>query len=242
MQHAYHSDMKKDESPRRARRRARLGELIAEVGNATQLANECGTPKSHISAMLAGTRGLGDVMASKLELLYAKPAGWFDQSDSTEPHHATSLGDEKSNVSEVKRRAKVPLISLVQAGKMSDVLDLFHPGEAVHWVEPIYTNPSDQSYALKVEGDSMESPIPGALTFLAGTILVVDPNAATAPGDYVIAKDVTTQKATFKKLTTDGVRFFLKPLNPAYLTVEIDHSALRIIGKVVEHQPPGGKL
>lgn len=79
MQVAYYLKMKKDESPRRARRRVRLGELISEVGSATQLANESGTPKSHVSAMLSGARGLGDAMAEKFEMLYAKPPGWFDQ-------------------------------------------------------------------------------------------------------------------------------------------------------------------
>lgn len=154
----------------------------------------------------------------------------------------TPRGEEQSNVSEIPRRAKVPLISLIQAGELTDVEDLFHPGMAAHWVEPRYTTPSEASYALMVEGDSMESPVPGALTFPEGTIVIVDPNGAAGPNSYVIAKDVFTQKATFKKLTTDGVRWFLKPLNPAYATVEIDDPAMRVIGKVVEHQPPGGKL
>jgi len=154
----------------------------------------------------------------------------------------TPRGEEQSNVSEMPRRAKVPLISLIQAGELTDVEDLFHPGMATHWVEPRYTTPSEASYALMVEGDSMESPVPGALTFPEGTIVIVDPNGAAGPNSYVIAKDVLTQKATFKKLTTDGVRWFLKPLNPAYATVEIDDPAMRVIGKVVEHQPPGGKL
>lgn len=159
------------------------------------------------------------------------------------PSQITTLsGEEQSNVSEIPRRAKVPLISLIQAGELTDVEDLFHPGMAAHWVEPRYTTPSEASYALMVEGDSMESPVPGALTFPEGTIVIVDPNGAAGPNSYVIAKDVFTQKATFKKLTTDGVRWFLKPLNPAYATVEIDDPAMRVIGKVVEHQPPGGKL
>lgn len=153
-----------------------------------------------------------------------------------------SVNNEKSNVSEIPRRAKVPLISLIQAGELSDVEDLFHPGMATHWVEPRYTTPSDACYALMVEGDSMESPLLGALTFPEGTIVIVDPNGAASPNSYVIAKDVATQKATFKKLVTDGVRWFLKPLNPAYATVEIDDPAMRVIGKVIEHQPPGGKL
>lgn len=43
------------------------------------MARESGTPKSHFSAMVNGSRGMGDGLAAKLEALYAKPSGWFDQ-------------------------------------------------------------------------------------------------------------------------------------------------------------------
>lgn len=51
------------------------------------------------------------------------------------------------NVSEIKKRAIVPLISWVQAGEFSEVLDIFHPGEAVQWEEAYHSNPSQRSYA-----------------------------------------------------------------------------------------------
>ena len=74
--------MEKPESLRRARRRARLRELIDANGGQTQVALEIGTPKSHLSAMLSGKRGLGDELAEKLEKHYGKPPGWFDAFDS----------------------------------------------------------------------------------------------------------------------------------------------------------------
>lgn len=67
------------ESPRRARRRRALELLIKEVGSAADLARESGTPKSHISAILGGKRGVGDDLADKWERLYEKPEGWFDR-------------------------------------------------------------------------------------------------------------------------------------------------------------------
>jgi SOS-response transcriptional repressor LexA len=54
-----------------------------------------------------------------------------------------------------------------------------------------------------------------------------------------VAKDVHTQQATFKQLTTDGGRWFLRPLNPAYPTMEIDDPAMRVIGRVIEFQTRG---
>lgn len=80
----------------------------------------------------------------------------------------------------------------------------------------------------------MVSTIPGDTSFPPGTIIIVDPNRSAGAGDFVIAKDVVTDKATFKKLVHDAGRWYLRPLNPIYPTMEIDDPALRIIGKVVE--------
>lgn len=92
MQVAYHramnetekkiSEMETDEpapeSPRRLRRRIKLGELINFSGGASRVAQTSGTPKSHISALLSGKRGIGDVWAARVEKLYSLPLGWFD--------------------------------------------------------------------------------------------------------------------------------------------------------------------
>ena len=81
MQVAYAPNMEKDnkpESPRRARRRLRLELLLKENGGASQVARDIGTPKSHLSAITTGTRGLGDELAQKLENQYEKSAGWLD--------------------------------------------------------------------------------------------------------------------------------------------------------------------
>lgn len=86
----------------------------------------------------------------------------------------------------------------------------------------------------------MTSPDPDAqYSFPEGTILIVDPNREAMPGDFVIAKDVDTQQATFKRLATDGGRWYLKPLNPQFKTVEIDDPSLRVIGRVVEFHRRG---
>ena len=73
-----------------------------------------------------------------------------------------------------------------------------------------------------------------------GTI-IVDPNRGPKPGDFVVAKDITAQKATFKQLTSDGLMSYLKPLNPAYPTQPIDNDRIRIVGVVIEWFV-GGKL
>lgn len=71
-------------SPRHIRRRERLNELVDAVGQ-TRLADEIGTPKSHISALQAGKRGIGDQLAAKLDQFavetLGKSPGWIDAPD-----------------------------------------------------------------------------------------------------------------------------------------------------------------
>jgi SOS-response transcriptional repressor LexA len=146
----------------------------------------------------------------------------------------------ESNVGELEIGRKVPLISWVEAGLLNDISDPYSPGDAEEWVSTTESNPSSEAFALRVSGSSMTSPDPDAqYSFPEGTILIVDPNREAMPGDFVIAKDVDTQQATFKRLATDGGRWYLKPLNPQFKTVEIDDPSLRVIGRVVEFHRRG---
>jgi SOS-response transcriptional repressor LexA len=159
-------------------------------------------------------------------------------------HSSAAALDAPDNFAAVRSRGRVPLISWVTAGLWVDIADNFAPGEADDWIEPSETRPSRHAFALTVVGDSMTSPYTGgdSVTFPAGTIIIVDPDQSADAGHFVVAKDVETQKATFKKLMYDGGRWYLKPLNPEYKTVEIDDPAMRVIGRVVEFQGKRGKL
>jgi SOS-response transcriptional repressor LexA len=149
--------------------------------------------------------------------------------------------EQKSNVGPVSARKTVPLISWIKAGSWGDVQDDFQPGEADEWVDAYETQPGENAFALRVTGDSMTSPYPGDMSFPEGTIIIVDPARAAHAGDYVVAKDVGTQTATFKRLAHDTGRWYLKPLNPTYPSIEIDDPAIRVIGRVIEFRR-GGKL
>lgn len=149
------------------------------------------------------------------------------------------IRNDTANIEPASLKRRVPIISWVRAGLWGAVEDHFSPGEAEEWAEAYDTMPGENAFALRVTGDSMTNPIPGDRTFPEGTIIIVDPSRSADAGDYVIAKDVATQKATFKRLVSDGGRWFLKPLNPSYPTVEIDDPDIRVIGKVVEYQLRG---
>lgn len=153
---------------------------------------------------------------------------------------AELMSGGEPNVRSHEPGRKVPLISWVEAGLMNDISDPFLPGEADSWIAAADSQPSDGSFALVVSGTSMTSTDPDArYSFPDGTILIVDPNRACDPGDFVIAKDLETQQATFKRLAFDGGRWYLRPLNPQFKTVEIDDPKMRIIGRVIEFQRTG---
>lgn len=133
-------------------------------------------------------------------------------------------------------RREVPVISFVQAGMMTEVIDPFSLGEGF---ETILTDVecSDHTFALRIKGRSM---LP---RFEPGDIIVVDPNKYPMPGQFVVAKN-TEEEATFKKYRPRGVNergnivFELVPLNDDFATLHSERDHLRIVGVAIEHRKP----
>jgi SOS-response transcriptional repressor LexA len=204
-------------------------------GNKAALARSLNMNASYLGKILKEPgekdhKGIGEDLARDIEHALGLTPGHLDIVPLS---RASRVQGSVQNLQPEPKRLTVPLISWVQAGSWGDVSDPYLPGQGEEIVE-IDTVVTGNAFALTVEGDSMTSPYPGATTFPNGTTIVVDPGRAAQAGDYVVAKNVGTQGATFKQLTTDGARWFLKPLNPAYPTYEIDDPAIRVIGKVVE--------
>jgi SOS-response transcriptional repressor LexA len=205
-----------------------------------------GLGQSSLSQYLAGRIPLNADAAVKFASVLGVPVEEFSPSAHA---YIQSLSASTRNVSEIREnttayfsKRRIPLISWVQAGSWEEVVDASPPEHAEQWVEPRETRPGAHAFALTVVGDSMTATHPDMLSFPGGTTIVIDPDRGAKAGDYVVAKDVKTQKATFKRLMHDGSRWFLKPLNPAYETIEIDDPDMRVIGRVVEYIPKGGKL
>lgn len=203
----------------------------AELARATKVTNAA------VGFWLDGqTKSLKGETAALMETATGYRAQWLVSGKGPK-----KVADQISNISPVSARKTVPLISWVQAGSWEEVQDEYQPGEADDWIDAYETQPGESAFALRVSGDSMTSPYPGDLSFPDGTIIIVDPGRASNAGDFVVAKDVSTQNATFKRLAYDGGRWFLKPLNPTYPSIEIDDPAIRVIGRVIEFRL-GGKL
>lgn len=150
-----------------------------------------------------------------------------------------SVGDlyaaGESNVSEVPvGTRRIPVISYVQAGQMTEACDPYPVGEAEEWLLSD-SNLSPSTFALRIKGESM---LPD---FREGDTVIIDPAVEPMPGDFVVAKNGENE-ATFKKyrprsVLADGRQVFeLVPLNADYATLRSDVINIRIIGTMIEHR------
>jgi SOS-response transcriptional repressor LexA len=207
---------------------ARLTALLdaKNGGNQSELARHVGVSPQAVQQWISGrTAPRGSHLARVADylgvtrsfLLYGEPSSANALQEqaagyATTLHEGPQLG------------GRVPLISWVQAGDFASAVDNLHPGDAEEWAEttvPIHRH----TYALRVNGDSMTNPA-GEPSFPHGSIIVVEPDAIDSAdrmvGRFVIVKRTDhAGEATFKQLVKDGVRFYLKPLNPQYQVIEL---------------------
>lgn len=218
--------------------RTKRGGIAEFVRSLKAEEGESPLPQSYISQLLNGHRSFGEKAARKLERQAALAPGYLDalgdvpyfsrDGAATAPPAGNLLPfQRRKNTGNIEQgpelKGQVPLISWVQAGAFAAAVDNFHPGQADEWIPttvPIHRH----TYALRVRGDSMTNPL-GDPTFPDGSVIIVEPEAIESPdkmvGRFVIAKRISDDEATFKKLVKDAGQFFLKPLNPQYPTLTL---------------------
>nr|CRH06266.1 putative HTH-type transcriptional regulator for conjugative element [Candidatus Magnetococcus massalia] len=91
---------------------------------------------------------------------------------------------------------------------------------------PIPHIAGNRSFGLKISGDSM-SP-----EFSEGDVIVVDPEMEAKHNHFVVVYLPHENDVTFKQLTIDGGRRYLKPANPRYPIIPMDEDA-RVCGVAV---------
>lgn len=157
-------------------------------------------------------------------------------SNPKEPQNAcspTALTPEPSNVTlsaQPTRFYRYPVLSEVQAGAWTEAIQPYEPGAEDSFELTDY-QARGPAFWLRVSGDSMTSPTSPSIP--EGHLILVDTGLVPQPGDLVVAKLDSEEKATFKKLVSDAGQLYLKPLNPAYRMIPIDGNC-RLIGVVKE--------
>jgi SOS-response transcriptional repressor LexA len=205
-------------------------------------------------------RGMRKETARRIEESCGKPAGWLDaEHDSRIPNASISapkggltkelptsvrdnltedspqtFGKHKNvEVAPIGQR-KIPVISYVQAGMMTEVVDPFELGDGLETITT-HLDLSEGAFGLRIKGESM---LP---EFREGDVIIIDPAEHPLPGDFVVAKN-GEEEATFKKYrprsTNDrgDMIFELVPLNDDFPTLNSERDHMSIIGVMVEHR------
>ncbi|KGV86486.1 helix-turn-helix family protein [Burkholderia pseudomallei MSHR3951] len=146
------------------------------------------------------------------------------------------VDEAESNVTEWPI-GKLPLISWVQAGEWSEIVDNFQPGDAEDWIACPFPS-GRHGFVLRVVGDSMYNP-GGDMSFRDGDFISVNPERDALHRSLVIARR-NREKATFKQLLideSDGP--MLHALNPNWPTryIPLDKTT-EIIGVVTGQWRP----
>lgn len=213
-------------------------QIESDVGNLSRLERDL---QGYSDQMLSKIAGALDVPVATLfldvEHFRPKNAGEFSNFMHV-PHYANQQikqteFDENVKPAVVGARP-IPVISAVQAGALTD-MDAPYPPGAGYAYEYTDQDLSEWAFALDIEGISMMP------EFRPGDRIIVDPDIAPNPGDFVVAKNGKAQ-ATFKKYRPRGIDvsgneiFELVPLNDDYPSLRSDIEKLNIIGVMVEHR------
>ncbi|HCH7701512.1 LexA family protein [Salmonella enterica] len=196
------------------------------------VAHAIGVGQSAVAALLNGVNALNHSNAAALARVLRVGVEEFSPSLAADiADMYASLGNEQV----VNPVYEYPLFTSVQAGGFAEV-GTYTAKDAKAWVATT-RKASANAFWLEVKGHSMTAPQGVRPSFPEGMLILVDPAEPVESGDFCLASANGDSEATFKKYEKDAGVSYLVPLNPAYRTLDCDHSC-RIIGKVVKAQWP----
>ncbi len=217
----------------RAENLERLMQMVSG-GSVTLFAERINKAASLVSRWRPGNKNQREMSSetareieAALQADFGIPSNWMDQ----DHEMIESLrGDNFSPGPDLK--GMVPLISSVQAGQWTEILNQFQSGEAEKWL-PCIKSHGSRTFALRVEGDSMYNP-GGRWSLEEGEIIYVDPDCTPANRQFVVVRLDDERKATVKQYMVDGDRVYLNALNPNWPNpiIPIDRNAT-IVGVVI---------
>lgn len=184
-----------------------------------EVAKHCGVSSTTVTNWRSGEHGATGMALSKLAQILRCSPDWL------------LYGREKDSPgsNEPRSGGEVPLISKVTAGKWATAEDPYVPGDAEQFIHcPVNHGPN--TYALRVEGDSMTAQF--GKSYPHSSVIYVDPDqvGSIASGDRVIAVREGTDEVLFKQYVNDGGQHFLRSLNSSWPPTTGD---FKLIGKVI---------
>jgi len=206
-------------------RKINMRALARSIGGISAMAECLGKSQSQISHLIGSSpiKNIGDRIAGQVEVAFNKPAGWLDK-EHLSIHEAMASYDVSRTPA---LHCTVPLISWQQAAKWHELAATYvvDKSNGSELEIPVTTNIGINAFALKVQGESMESP--AGISFPHNAVIVVDPDKDAVNGSYVVVSGINEEEAiAFKQLIVDGPARYLKPLNPRYPILELNPGAI----------------
>lgn len=223
-----------------ARKHAKLTQKQAEAAS--------GVKQSNISKIERGDTGRSMSLLA-LARAYRCDPHWLDSGDGPAPWDPVQIRQARDSVREpagdyrVTRTPPtgpafepgtpntVPLISWSQAGEWNVAARQKPTPDAERWIPCIASHSANNSYALRVRGDSMTAPSGHLKSYPADAILFVDAERVTPDdGERVIARLHSSDELTFKVFKEEDGRRWLQPLNPLHEPIR---TAFTVLGTVI---------
>lgn len=197
----------------------------ASKGTVSNWVNDVTEPSGDYLVKLARYLGVSEewIISGKSETNYVNEKSFAYSVDNT----------YRSNViRSIDPRSYVPIISWVQAGSWKES-DLEEINENTEYI-PCHVAHSRNTFALRVQGDSMQST--SGKSYPDGMVIIVDADQKNPEiGRRVIALLKDSNDITFKQLASDGTRAYLKPLNNSFPPM---FEAFEIVGTVIGAYQP----
>ena len=210
-------------------RRENLRTLAKSIGGISRLADRLNKNQSQVSHLIGRNpiKNIGDKIAAEAEAAFKKSPGWLDHKHHAPEEELSSYYIEQHGQVGILC-SRVPLISWEEAREWDHIAYKYKPKSGLEMI-PTATKLGPLAFALKVYGDSMESPT--GISFPANSIIIVDPDAIATPNSFVVVRLSKDRGATLKQLVDQGHKRCLKPLNRRYPILELTPNAI-ILGVV----------
>lgn len=211
------------------RLRQKMGELRLSE---SELSRRAGVPQPTIHRILSGESASPrrETVQKLARAMKASP-NWLMFGG---PHGEDKFESNVELALQPTRSFAYPEISWVQAGLATEAVELSNIAACPRHTSDVWAG--ENGFWLRVVGASMTNPA-GGNSFPEGFLILVAPDTEPHSGQYVVARMIDSNEATFKQLVKDAGELYLKPLNPAFPMKAVDDS-WEIVGTVVDGKMP----